>query len=311
MANNGFSSKFSGSWEEAELVIKEVRAETAADIEAGKALSEALGRCKRSRNLANLARLVKAFRLWQERRVSATWPLYSEKVSQVKAWALKEAEVAFRKSFKSKAAQSRWEVRCVGSEPLEFKVGPFSVRPQFASGTFSLAYARVLLADNLPLDSDCLFRTLEEQAETFNKGGYKAPLAEGISAESAQGQELFCQEMFADIWTAYKIMLRCRRKGIGDRVPLHDIWAILAVLRQSNEFAESGTASSFREYSRAQFCWDIVRLRRCGGLQRGGLRLNLSTATIGTTKNKEQVFWLDDGVGSGQYYLSLWFQNKE
>lgn len=311
MANSGLSSKFSGSWEEAELIIKEVRAESAADIEAGRALLEALGRCKRNRNLANLARLSKTFRLWQERCVSINWSLYSERISQVRTWALKEAEIAFRKNFKSKSAKSRWEVRCVGSEPLEFKVGPFAVRPQFASGTFSLAYARVLLADNVPLDSDVLFRTLEEQTAIFNNNGYKMPLAEGILAESDEGQELFCREMFDDILTAYKIMLRCRRKGLGDRVPLHDIWAVLAVLRQNREFAEDGTASAFREYSRAQFCWDIVRLRRCGGLQRRGLRLNLSTATIGTTKNKEQVFWLDDGVGSGQYYLSLWFQNKE
>ncbi len=311
MTNNDLIANFSGSWEEAELIINKVHTGSAADIEVGKSLLEALGRCKRSCNLANLARLAQASRHWEERRVLETWSLYSKKIEQVRVWALKEAEVAFRKNFKSKAAQSRWEVRCVGSEPLEFKVGPFALRPQFASGTFSLAYARVLIADNLPLDADLIFNTLEEQTIALNEGGYKAPLPEGMSAESTEGQERFCQEMFADIWMAYKIMLRCRRKGVGDRVPLRDIWAVLAVLRQNSEFIENGLPSAFREYSRVQFCWDIVRLRRCGGLQRRGLRLNLSTATIGTTKNKEQVFWLDDGVGSGQYYLSLWFQNKE
>lgn len=311
MANSGLSSEFSGSWEEAELIIQKIRTESAADIEAGKALLEALGRCKRTRNLASLARLSQAIELWQERRLFETGPLYRERLSQVRVWALKEAEVAFRKNFKVKAAQSPWEVRCVGSEPLEFKIGPFALRPQLASATFSLAYARVLLATNLPLDSDLIFDTLEKQTAAFDEGGYKNPLPEGVTAKSAAGQEIFSQEMFADIWTAYKIMLRCRRKGIGERVPLHDIWAVLAVLRQNSEFTEKGSPAAFREYSRAQFCWDIVRLRRCGGLQRGPWRLNLSTATIGATKNKEQVFWLDDGLGSGQYYLSLWFQNKE
>ena len=311
MANSGPISEFSGSWEEAKQVIEEVRAGSASYIESSKALLDALGNCKRNRNLASLARLARAASDWEECHIAENWSHFSEKIDQVRNWALKESEVAFRKNFKVKAAQSRWEVRCVGSEPLEFKIGPFAVRPQFESGTFSVAYARVLMVDNLPLDSDLLFQNLDEQAAALNNGGYKKTLPEGISAESQEGQELFCQEMFADIWTAYKIMLRCRRKGVGDRVPLHDIWAVLAVLRQSEEFTENGAASAFREYSRAQFCWDIVRLRRCGGLQRRGLRLNLSTATIGTTKNKEQVFWLDDGVGSGQYYLSLWFQNKE
>lgn len=311
MANSDPLSNFCGSWEEAERAIEEVRTKSVSYIESGKALLDALENCKRSRNLASLARLANAVSAWENCQVAENWSRFSDKIDQVRNWALKETEIAFRKNFKTKAAQSRWEVRCVGSEPLEFKVGPFSVRPQFETGTFSLAYARVLIADDFPLDSDFLFQTLDDQAASFNKGGYKASLPDSVSAESQEGQELFCQEMFADIWTAYKIMLRCRRKGVGDRVPLHDIWAVLAVLRQNQEFTENGSASAFKEYSRAQFCWDIVRLRRCGGLQRRGLRLNLSTATIGTTKNKEQVFWLDDGVGSGQYYLSLWFQNKE
>ncbi|MGM9997782.1 MAG: hypothetical protein ACI38Q_00030 [Candidatus Bruticola sp.] len=299
------------SWGAAERIAADVQTELTTYADKIKQVAEALNCCLEVPDLLSLSGLHETLIGAEREELLTHPPLISSRAASLRTWALKETENAFRKNFRAAAAESGWEVRCTGAEPLEFKVGPFYIRPNFAEGTCSVAYARVSAIDNLPLEASSVFTYLNSLTELLNSNGYKNGLIGGLKSDSPEGHELFCQEYFADVWTAYNTMLRCRRKSVGDRVPLHDIWAVLSVLRQNQEFRDSGDSRFFKEYSRLQFCWDIVRLRRCGGLQRGKLRLNLSTATIGTTKNKEKVFWLDDGVGNGQYYLSLWFQNKE
>ncbi|MGM9991461.1 MAG: hypothetical protein ACI376_01245 [Candidatus Bruticola sp.] len=299
------------SWEEAGKITADIQTELSACADKFKHLVEVLSCCLKDSSLSSLVRLHNSLTEIDKERPFFVSASLNERVASLRAWALKETENSFRRDFKNAAAEFGWKVRCTGSEPLELKVGSFYLRPNFAEGTCCVAYARMLAANDWPLEANYLFESLNELIELLNRNGYKDDLADGVKPDSLEGNELFCREFFADVWTAYNTMLRCRRKSLGDRVPLHDIWAVLSVLRQSRKFRENGAPSLFKEYSRLQFCWDIVRLRRCAGLQCGKLRLNLSTATIGTTKNKEKVFWLDDGVGNGQYYLSLWFQNKE
>jgi hypothetical protein len=58
-----------------------------------------------------------------------------------------------------------------------------------------------------------------------------------------------------------------------------------------------------RGHTRAQFAWDIARLRRERRLVLEGRRIDLGVATAGATMRPSRVVWIEDESGSGQYYL--------
>jgi hypothetical protein len=66
-----------------------------------------------------------------------------------------------------------------------------------------------------------------------------------------------------------------------------------------------GRAAGRRTYSRAQFAWDIARLRRERRLQHGGQRVLLDVATGAETTQRRRVVWIEDESGAGQYYGSF------
>ena len=295
-------------WQSTHDKLEDMAKSGAHRLEVGKRLIEALQRCLRAPGLSSLANALTCCLYCQECGGKIGWNQQGEELKALQEQVRRDCVYAFRRGFKSAAEARGWQVQRLGTEPLEFKVGPFSLCPNLQRGTAKLCYARSQVLAEMSLELDTLFDVLEEQVAVFERRGHKNGLPKGVELSSPQSQRLFCREFFQDILTAYRIMIRCRRKQMGERVPLHDIWAVLAVLRQNDQFTDTGDAAFYQEYSRAQFAWDIARLRLHGGLQQNGQRLNLSTATIGTTKNKELVFWLDDGLGNGQYYLSLWFQ---
>jgi hypothetical protein len=74
----------------------------------------------------------------------------------------------------------------------------------------------------------------------------------------------------------------------GDRVPLVEIRAALA------------------GYTRAQFAWDLARLRRERRLVAGDRRVDLGIATGHATSRRSRVVWIEDDGGGGAFYE--WFR---
>lgn len=88
---------------------------------------------------------------------------------------------------------------------------------------------------------------------------------------------------------AYAMIVGQRGARHGDRVPLVDVREQLA----------SGT--------RAQFAWDVARLRRERRLVIDGRRLDLGVATGHETAHRSRVVWIEDGgaSGRGSYFASF------
>ena len=71
---------------------------------------------------------------------------------------------------------------------------------------------------------------------------------------------------------------------LGDRVPLVDVRAALA------------------GYTRAQFAWDLQRLKRERRLAVGGRRIDVGVATGHAALRRSRVVWLEDDAGGGAWY---------
>lgn len=98
-----------------------------------------------------------------------------------------------------------------------------------------------------------------------------------------------------------------RRTTADGWVELHDVLPEVALLVQPKRFRRDPSARNFQPYPRAQFAYDLWRLRRDRCLAHNGWRLVLGSATGGSTRDKKRVFWLEDADGNGQYYLTLRF----
>lgn len=57
--------------------------------------------------------------------------------------------------------------------------------------------------------------------------------------------------------------------------------------------------------TRAQFAWDIARLRRERRLSVGGRRIDLGVAAGHATARRSRVVWIEDDGGGGSYFQSF------
>lgn len=94
-------------------------------------------------------------------------------------------------------------------------------------------------------------------------------------------------ELLPQLAAAYAALLGRRRARQGDRVPLVELRDQLA------------------GYTRAQFAWDLARLRRERRLAIGGRRLDLGVATGHAAAHRSRVVWIENEGGGGSYFASF------
>jgi hypothetical protein len=90
------------------------------------------------------------------------------------------------------------------------------------------------------------------------------------------------EELLPQLADAYQRALA--RTGAHDRALLVDVRAELA------------------GYTKAQFAWDVARLRRERRLVVGGRRIEIGVATGHATARRSRVVWIEDDAGSGAWY---------
>src|SRR5262245_14646106 len=94
-------------------------------------------------------------------------------------------------------------------------------------------------------------------------------------------------DLLPKLAAAYTEILTRRRGRPDDRVPLVELRAAL------------------RGYTRAQFAWDLARLRRERRLATGDRRVDLGVATGHATSRRSRVVWIEDDGGGGAFYESF------
>jgi hypothetical protein len=94
-------------------------------------------------------------------------------------------------------------------------------------------------------------------------------------------------ELLPALAAAYAVLLGRRAGRPGDRVPLVELRDQLA------------------DRTRAQFAWDIARLRRERRLVVDGRRLDLGVAVGHEAQHRSRVVWIENEGGGGSYFASF------
>lgn len=172
------------------------------------------------------------------------------------------------------------------SEPPEYRLDPFTLAPEFARGVAELRYARLPVAE-VELEPSAILEARRKMLDAL------------------AGREFQGEAYFDTLLTAYRRVLG--GKPMGERVALVDLLPEIAFLMQSEKFRRDPSRDHYQPYGRVRLAFDLARLRKSGVLRRHGMRVSLGSATLGTTRKKDEVLYLEDEGGRGQYYLSLWF----
>lgn len=171
----------------------------------------------------------------------------------------------------------------VAAEPAEYRWGHFTLLPDFLAGKCQIHYARLPVLE-CETEPEVVVASLKDAENSLNSPGFVA------------------EEFFHKLRKAYLHSLE--GKPVGTRVELVDLCLLMASVMGQAKFASNPLKPFTVSYSMVQFAWDIGRMRRALGLANQGWRFNFGTATMGQTRNKKRVLYLEDGR-RGQYYASI------
>lgn len=161
--------------------------------------------------------------------------------------------------------------RLVSERPEEWRLGPLTVALK-AAGAAELRYARVAVA--------------RSSADPTAIMGAWARAIDLLRARSLPPDAFLL--LLSD---CYASLIDKAGLPAGERVSL-------VTLRTE-------VARRKRGQTRAQFAWDVNRLRRERRLVYQGRRIDLGVATGNAALIRSRVVWIEDDSGSGQYYVSF------
>lgn len=104
---------------------------------------------------------------------------------------------------------------------------------------------------------------------------------------------------------------RASEKKHGVPVPIIKVLAELSCLLQSPHFLQNPKRENYRSYSRADFSYDLFRIRKCQSNTLFQWKLHLIVATRHHTRRRSDFLWIpDDENGKGTTYSHLQFEER-
>ena len=241
--------------------------------------------------LLERADLTRARKVLTQLESASPLQLPEAQAEAVKAWCQNEERqrpLRFGKQLREAAEEQGLTCQTLGASPPTLRLDPVTVELDFKKGEAVLSYARLELG-RTPLDASGI---LAERAKLL---------------ASLESPNFDPADYLARLFEAYRRCLAGLGQKMGERVDLVDLLPELAFLLQSDRFRKDPSREAFRPYGKVRFAYDLARLRRSRLLEHHGARLTLGTATLGSTRSKDRVLFLEE-AGQGQYYLSLAFQ---
>ena len=214
-----------------------------------------------------------------------------EAAAAVKSWCEAEERgrpLKFGRILREAAEAAGVGFQQLGASPPTVRLDPFTVELDFKKGEAEISYSRLELA-TVPLDAEQILRE------------------HGRLLASLESADFEPADYLKSVFEAYRRTLSGQGAKWGERVDLVDLLPELAFLRQSERFRKDPTRETFKPYGKVRFAYDLARLRKARQLEHQGARLTLGTATLGSTRQKDRVLFLEE-AGQGQFYLSIAFQ---
>ena len=176
--------------------------------------------------------------------------------------------LGFGSALRRVASDEGLTPRLVSDRPEEWRLGPLTVA--VAGDRAQLKYARVAVARAAA--------TPEAVMTAWRR-----------TLDSLAARSLAPDDFLPLLAAGYDAVLAGR--PAGDRVDLAQVRAEVA--------------RRHRGHTRAQFAWDLARLRRERRLILGDRRIDLGVATGDAARLRSRVVWIEDESGAGQYYLTF------
>ncbi|MBI3927400.1 MAG: hypothetical protein HY319_17815 [Armatimonadetes bacterium] len=223
--------------------------------------------------------------------LSRSWQSLAGELEQWQKQRRQTLPLKFGRELGEAAASAGIEFATLTTDPPTYRLAPFTVEARFGKGLAVLSYAREALGET-ELDGAAILRARKRFLQAL------------------EGEAFDPQSYFDQLQTAYRRVKAQSDARPGERVELVELLPELAFLMQSPKFRSNPVRENFRPYGKVRLAYDLARLKRSGTLGKDGVRLTLGTATIGTTRKKDRVLYLEDFGGRGQYYLSIAFQRS-
>ncbi len=115
--------------------------------------------------------------------------------------------------------------------------------------------------------------------------------------QELKGDGFDADSYLAQLKEAYR---RALGREVGEKAPIVKVLGELAFLRQGEKFRINPTKSNYTGYGRAQFGYDLYRLRKSKRDE-----LSLWVATFEATKRKDRVIFVPDDEERGTRYAYL------
>ncbi|MGE3164628.1 MAG: hypothetical protein AB7O52_06970 [Planctomycetota bacterium] len=175
-------------------------------------------------------------------------------------------------------------------EPVMLRIPPFGVSIDRDRGRATLQFARLPLATCAAVASEIVAAHREAR-------------------EQLDGDGFDRQRFLEDCRRAWRAARAALGEAEQERVEIVDFLPYLALQHQSSSFRTEPKRAHYRDYSRAQFAWDVLRTE--GSLAHDGWRLNLGVATGTTASKKNRVIWFEDENGEGEFKLTVFFTRTD
>ncbi len=181
---------------------------------------------------------------------------------------------SFSRELRDAAAASRVVPRLIAERPPEWRLGPLTLLVDARTGKAQLRYARLAVA-RAPGDAGAVMSAWTR--------------ALGVLSKRSLAPDTFLPLVAA----AYAALLERAGHPPGERVALPELREQVIHMQ------------AHARYTRAQFAFDLARLRRERRLVHEGRRIDLGVATGHATARSRQVVWVEDESGAGQYYQTF------
>ncbi len=181
----------------------------------------------------------------------------------------------------------------LGGRYPDLKAKWFTIHVDFGKGLASLAFGHEITKQRIPLTAD--------------------DVAGAVAQAQRHLDQPFDPKTFMEkLGEAYQRVCRIRQLSCGEKVPVLEVLQHFVFLLQSSQFVADPSKDHYRGYSRAQFGYDLYRLRLSGARTVDNQTVGLLTATFDATRKREQFIWVpDNDRGEGTTYALLFFKRPD
>lgn len=202
-----------------------------------------------------------------------------------------KARMTFVQKLEMQAEQHGFEIEKIGESPLVYFADPLTLEVDFDRGSAMILYGKEPIRE-VAVSAKAVASAYREIAADLD--------------ERALESEAF----FDTLLKAYRTVLLADDLQSGERIDLVDVLAPLALLTSERDHWRDQDRDDESAFDRVLLAYQLAQLRRDGMLERQGQRIDLGTATGGTTRDKRNVLFVPVGARDGQFYGSLRFNES-